>query len=188
MTKKEINFKKLSKIKKRYGVIGVIFVVTATLFGGYIEDYISRGFTSTLQTFEINEIELESVILKRVVDGDTLIATNSNNEDLRIRLIGVDTPESVHPDKDRNTQEGDLASQYTKSLLKVGQKLYLEYDVQKTDRYNRVLAYVWLSDEIINDNISETMLNAKLVADGYAVAKEFKPNVKYSTLFKNLEK
>lgn len=110
MTKKEINFKKLSKIKKRYGVIGVIFVVTATLFGGYIEDYISRGFTSTLQTFEINGIELESVILKRVVDGDTLIATNSNNEDLRIRLIGVDTPESVHPDKDRNTQEGDLAT------------------------------------------------------------------------------
>lgn len=188
MSKKKINLKKLSKIKKRYGLLGVILVVTATLFGGYIEDYISRGLTSTLQTFEINGIKLESVILKRVVDGDTLIATNSNNEDLRIRLIGVDTPESVHPDKDRNTQEGDLASQYTKSLLKIGQKLYLEYDVQKTDRYNRVLAYVWLSDEISNDTISETMLNAKLVADGYAVAKEFKPNVKYSTLFKNLEK
>lgn len=188
MTKKKINLKKLSKIKKRYGVIGVIFVVTATLVSGYIEDYISKGITSTLQTLEINGIKLESVILKRVVDGDTLIVTNSDGNDLRVRLIGVDTPESVHPDEDKNTLEGDLASEYTKSLLTIGQNLYLEYDVEQFDIYNRTLAYVWLSDEINNDNISETMLNAKLVADGYAVAKEFKPNVKYSKLFKNLEK
>lgn len=183
MSQKRINVKKLSKIKKRYGVMGVIVVIVATLVGGYLEDRVA----STLQVIEINGIELEPVLLKRVVDGDTLIVTNSNREEVRVRLIGMDTPESVHPDESKNTSEGELASQYTKSLLKVGQKLYLEYDVQKTDRYNRVLAYVWLSDDIDPDHLSETMLNAKLVADGYAVAKEFKPNVKYSSLLKSLD-
>ena len=72
-------------------------------------------------------------------------------------------------------------------MLTVGQTLYLEYDVQKTDRYHRVLAYVWLTDDVNPDDIATNMLNAKLVADGYAVAKEFKPNVKYSSLLKQLE-
>lgn len=182
MSRQKLNVKKLAKVKKRYGLIGVIFVIVATLAGSYVEDYLSSRSAASLQVFETNGIELEPVILKRVVDGDTLVVTNANREEVRVRLIGMDTPESVHPDQEKNTEAGELASQYTKSVLTVGQTLYLEYDVQKTDRYHRVLAYVWLTDDIATN-----MLNAKLVADGYAVAKEFKPNVKYSSLLKQLE-
>ncbi|MCU7207700.1 thermonuclease family protein [Turicibacter sp. GALT-G1] len=139
-----------------------------------------------------NEISLEEVILKRVVDGDTLIVTNSDGEDVRVRLIGIDTSESVHPDESKNTLDGDIASEYTKSLLEVGQILYLEYDVEQMDVYNRTLAYVWLTNYDVDSNniesISNHMLNAKLVADGYAVAKRFAPNVKYAEIFENLEK
>ena len=91
--------------------------------------------------------------MKRVVDGDTLIVTNSNGEDVRVRLIGIDTPESVHPDQSKNTLDGDIASEYTKSLLEVGQILYLEYDVDQLDVYNRTLAYVWLTNDINLSNI-----------------------------------
>ena len=66
-------------------------------------------------------IQFEEVTLKRVVDGDTIIVLNKNKEELRVRLIGIDTPESVHPDADKNTAEGQLASDYTKSQLKKGQ-------------------------------------------------------------------
>ena len=139
---------------------------------------------------ESNEISLEEVSLKRVVDGDTLIVTNSNGEDVRVRLIGIDTPESVHPDQSKNTLDGDIASEYTKSLLEVGQILYLEYDVDQLDVYNRTLAYVWLTNDINLsniENISNDMLNAKLVADGYAVAKRYALNTKYATIFESLE-
>ena len=187
MSRQKLNVKKLAKVKKRYGLIGVIFVIVATLAGSYVEDYLSSRSAASLQVFETNGIELEPVILKRVVDGDTLVVTNANREEVRVRLIGMDTPESVHPDQEKNTEAGELASQYTKSVLTVGQTLYLEYDVQKTDRYHRVLAYVWLTDDVNPDDIATNMLNAKLVAVGYAVAKEFKPNVKYSSLLKQLE-
>ena len=121
-----------------------------------------------------------------------MIVTNSDGEDLRVRLIGIDTSESVHPDESKNTLDGDIASEYTKSLLEVGQILYLEYDVEQMDVYNRTLAYVWLTNYDVDSNniesISNHMLNAKLVADGYAVAKRFAPNVKYAEIFENLEK
>lgn len=148
----------------------------------------SSGVDTVLD--ESNEISLEEVSLKRVVDGDTLIVTNSNGEDVRVRLIGIDTPESVHPDQSKNTLDGDIASEYTKSLLEVGQILYLEYDVDQLDVYNRTLAYVWLTNDINLsniENISNDMLNAKLVADGYAVAKRYAPNTKYATIFESLE-
>ena len=56
--------------------------------------------------------------LKRVVDGDTIIVTNQAGSDLRVRLIGIDTPESVHPDANKNTAEGQLQSDLQKNNLK----------------------------------------------------------------------
>lgn len=77
---------------------------------------------------------LEEVDLVRVVDGDTIII-NTAGEDISVRLIGVDTPESVNPDKNKNNEYGSMASEYTKELLADVRTLYLQYDVTKTDKY-----------------------------------------------------
>jgi len=74
-------------------VVIIVLIITAAIFK---EDI----FTPS------PSIQLEEVTLKRVVDGDTIIVLNKNKEELRVRLIGIDTPESVHADADKNTVEG----------------------------------------------------------------------------------
>ena len=173
-----------------FGIFICCFISFLNTYKDFKGDLLKSTVGDTVLV-ESNEISLEEVILKRVVDGDTLIVTNSEGDDLRVRLIGIDTPESAHPDESKNTLDGDIASEYTKSLLEVGQILYLEYDEAQMDVYNRTLAYVWLTNDVDSNNIesiSNHMLNAKLVADGYAIAKRFAPNVKYAEIFENLEK
>lgn len=104
----------------------------------------------------------------RVVDGDTFVI-NYNGTEEKVRLIGIDTPESVHPDAERNSAAGITASDYTKSLLE-GKSVTLEFDVQERDTYGRLLAYVY---------VDGYMLNKKLLEEGYAVMATYPPNVKY---------
>lgn len=124
------------------------------------------------------EAKPEPCKVVRVVDGDTIIV-HYDGEDVRVRLIGIDTPESVHPDPNKNIPEGTTASDYTKSLLD-GQSVYLAFDKQKYDRYNRVLAYVYLMDS--------TFLNAHLLEVGMANVATFPPNVAHLELFESIEK
>jgi len=92
----------------------------------------------------------------RVVDGDTIIL--DGNE--RVRIIGVDTPETKHPQKPVE-YFGKEAAAFTKRMVE-GKKVRLEYDWQKQDRYGRTLAYVYLDDG--------TFLNAELIKQGYGFA------------------
>lgn len=108
----------------------------------------------------------------RVVDGDTIVIDLDGTE-TKIRMIGVDTPESVHSDNSKNCQFGKISSDYTENLLS-NQSVSLEYDAEKYDKYGRVLAYVYLD---------ENMVNLDLVINGYAVAKEYEPNTKYAEVF-----
>lgn len=114
----------------------------------------------------------ESYSVVRVVDGDTIIVDLDGTEE-RVRLIGVDTPESVHPDKSKNVAYGKIASEFTKSMLE-DQAVTLEYDVQERDRYGRVLAYVYLDGE---------MFNKTLLEEGHAKVATYPPNVKYVDAF-----
>lgn len=116
--------------------------------------------------------------IKKFVDGDTFWVDDGSEKGLKIRLIGVDTPETVHPRKPVEYY-GREASNYVKELLK-SQRVRLEFDVEKTDRYGRVLAYVYLKDD--------TFLNEELVKNGYAQVSTFPPNVKYSKHFLKLER
>lgn len=133
--------------------------------------------------------ELCPATVQKVVDGDTLYVTLENGEQLKVRMIGIDTPESVHSDKSKNNEYGEMASQYTKELLPVGTNVYLEYDKESKDSYNRTLAYVWLSD-VANmteiESIKSNMVNGILLANGYAMDKVYKPNVKYATYFEEI--
>jgi len=126
----------------------------------------------------------------RDVDGDTIIV-NLDGQRQRVRLIGIDCPESVAPSETGkvNTEEGIEASDYTKSLLSKGQTLYLAKDTSDTDDYNRLLRYVWIEKP---DNtrdageVSSKMLNGILVYQGYARSYRYRPDTAYNDIFDDL--
>ena len=134
--------------------------------------------TVLVETTEEKQLHGPYVVV-RVVDGDTAVI-KIDNEDKKVRFIGVDTPESVHPDKEKNTEEGKTASDYTKALL-TEQEVYLEYDVSPEDRFGRILAYVYLSDK-------ETMVQELLLKNGMATTMTIQPNSKYADYFSQLQK
>ena len=107
--------------------------------------------------------------MKRVVDGDTLLLAN----DKRVRLIGVNTPETVKPNSPVEAY-GKEASEYTKKML-TGKTVYLEKDAGDTDKYGRLLRYVYMDDG--------KMFNEVLVQEGYAQVMTIQPNVKYQERF-----
>lgn len=113
----------------------------------------------------------------RVVDGDTILVEMDSKEE-RVRFIGIDTPESVHPDPAKNVPYGKIASDYTKNLLE-GEEVYLEFDVSERDRYGRILAYVYLEDKMINEMLLE---------EGHARIATYPPNIKYEERFYRLQK
>jgi micrococcal nuclease len=154
------------KKKLQKAIISFVIAVIAIYFG---IDESSNGSSSSAN------IEGEYQVV-RVVDGDTLIILIDNVEE-RVRLIGIDTPESVHPDNKKNVPYGDIASDYTKSLVE-DKAVELELDVQERDQYGRVLAYVYYKG---------TMLNKTLLEKGHATVATYPPNVKYVDDFKTLE-
>ena len=115
------------------------------------------------------------VRVQRVTDGDTFVATVKGRRE-RIRIIGVDTPESVDP---RRPDEpfGEEASNFARHYLD-GATVRLAGDAEPRDRYGRMLAYVWLEDG--------TFWNALLAAEGYAQQLTIPPNVTYADLFRRL--
>lgn len=113
-------------------------------------------------------------LVARVIDGDTIELEDGR----KVRLIGVDTPETVHPQKEVEYY-GKEASDFTRSMLE-GKKVYLEYDVQLTDKYGRTLAYVWLEDG--------TLFNELLLLEGFAQVATFPPNIKYVERFLGAQK
>ncbi len=113
----------------------------------------------------------------KVVDGDT-IKLMIDGEKKNVRLIGIDTPESVHPDAEKNVPEGKLASDHTKLLVGDNQ-LYLVYGTDPQDRYGRPLCYVYLPDG--------TMLNEKILSDGYAKVLIVGKNKEYKDRFNEIQ-
>jgi endonuclease YncB( thermonuclease family) len=116
-----------------------------------------------------------AVKVQRVVDGDTFVAMVKNRRE-RVRVIGVDTPESVDPNRP-DEPYGKEASDFAKHYLD-GATVRMAGDAEPRDRYGRMLAYVWLRDG--------TFWNALLAAEGYAQQLTIPPNVTYAPLFRRL--
>lgn len=181
----EINMKMSKKNKKK--VIGIVIffvlILLATVTNNqnlvsYIEQSynidLSEKVSSEKENAELSNLNEYEVV--RVVDGDTIVV-NYNGTNEKVRLIGVDTPESVHPNESKNTEEGVITSNYTKERL-TGKTVKLEFDVQERDKYGRLLAYVYL------DNY---MYNKELLEKGYAKVATYPPNVKYVEDFTKLQ-
>jgi micrococcal nuclease len=90
----------------------------------------------------------EGVLVERVVDGDTLVISGGE----RVRLIGVDTPETKHPNKPPEPFGSD-ACEFTRRMVE-GKRVQVEYDPgEKTDRYGRTLAYVYIDGHMLNEQL-----------------------------------
>ena len=125
-----------------------------------------------------------------VVDGDTADIL-IDNEKHRVRFIGMDTPE-YNSRRNISDYYGKEASKYSKQKLK-DKYVYLEKDISDTDKYGRLLRYVWLDLPKDKDNptryeIENQMFNGILVKDGYARVKVYKPDIKYTSTLKEIEK
>lgn len=111
-----------------------------------------------------------------VVDGDT-IRVDLGGVDTTIRLIGIDTPEKDGPYTDLECY-GEEATRYTEGLLD-GEDVALEFDVERTDRFDRTLAYVWLRGDLANEEI---------VRAGAGVLLTIPPNVAYVERLKDAQR
>lgn len=108
----------------------------------------------------------------KVIDGDTIEIGNG----VHVRLIGIDTPETVDPRRPVGCF-GKEASNFTKQLLN-GKMVRLEKDISDTDKYHRLLRYVFLQTPQ-----GEVFVNNELARQGYAQVKTYPPDVKYEGQF-----
>ncbi len=116
----------------------------------------------------------DSLTVTRCIDGDSIKLSNGE----KVRLIGVDTPETKHPTKPVQ-YFGKEASAFTKKEIE-GQAVRLEYDWERKDKYGRTLAYVYRSRD-------DFFLNAELIKQGYGHAYTRFP-FKYLEEFRAYEK
>src|SRR3990167_8398336 len=169
-----------------YGLVLVItFTGIAVIFSSFIpidkdsssaekieqkNEVASETFSPKFNLKEIEEKILgeddgkDLVLVTKVIDGDTIEIEGGT----RVRYIGIDTPETVDP---RKTVQcfGREASNKNKDLVE-GKKVRLEKDITNTDKYDRLLRYVWINNELVNET---------LVKEGFAYSSPYPPDVKY---------
>ena len=118
------------------------------------------------------ETDAPGTLVTRVIDGDTIeLATGQT-----VRYTGIDTPETVHPSKGVECF-GREAAAANRALVE-GKRVELEKDVSETDQYGRLLRYVYVEEEMVNDY---------LVRNGFAHASTWPPDVKYQGRFQTAE-
>jgi micrococcal nuclease len=172
--------------KKKNTIIAAVIVGCLVLSCPAVKDKIDpflerlkKGYSSA----EIPRDENGYVKVIRVIDGDTLVITGGS----RVRLIGIDTPESSPNERairyaKKNAKDindvivmGKKASDFTRGLVD-GENVRLELDVERYDIYDRLLAYVYLEND--------TFVNEEIVRQGHAHLLTISPNVKHSKLFR----
>ncbi len=170
--------------KGRNGSIAIIGLIALALLGGCRIDTppdITGGIgtaapSPTATSDQTGAPERVEARVVRVVDGDT-IRVSVGGHVYTVRYIGIDTPETKHPSKPVQWM-GPEATRANQELV-AWQTIYLEKDVSETDRYGRLLRYVFLADG--------TFVNAELVRTGYAHAVTYPPDVKYQDLLLQMQ-
>jgi micrococcal nuclease len=136
---------------------------------------------SQSKTTTINQTRdgVESAVVRRVVDGDTVELEDGR----KVRLLNMDTPETVK----ENTPVmcyGYEASQFTKKIL-TGKNIQMVSDKEKTDKFGRHLRLIFLSGQDISK--VENSINYELALNGYARVREYKPNVQFEPIMREAE-
>ena len=175
----------MSKTMTRLSLIVCVFLVLMAI-SGYSQSAKTHSVSDWKISFPFGKTnDYSNILVTRVVDGDTLVLENRE----RVRLIGIDTPEmhesnKLYRDSQKSKQDtktiqalGKRAYEFTTQLVE-GKRVSLEFDVEKNDKYGRLLAYVYLKDG--------TFVNAEIVKQGYASLMTIPPNIKYADLFRTL--
>jgi len=166
--------------RRRFSILNAVLLIVMVIGISWGLD----EFTQRFKNVQPNTRTYETAVIDRVIDGDT-INVSINHLVTTVRLIGLDAPESVHPDQTRNTPEGILAADFVKQALPQGKIVYLSNDVSETDQYGRLLRYVWLTQPGDSDfEIRSGMFNAILILAGYANQSTYPPDVSYADKFK----
>ncbi|MBU0490632.1 MAG: thermonuclease family protein [Chloroflexi bacterium] len=116
-------------------------------------------------------------LVTEIDDGDTILVDIDSIE-YRVRFLGIDTPETHHPEIGADWL-GYEATDYLKSMLSVGDTVILEKEISEMDHYGRLLRHVWKGD---------VHLNAEMVKSGLASATFYDPDLKYEDEFRTLRK
>jgi micrococcal nuclease len=169
-----------------------LLIIAASIVGLFVLfslPYFARPSGQTLKVSGVSS-EIQSraagpyadILVERVIDGDTFLLENGEH----VRLIGIDTPENRKNEKalrdSARTQTdidvliamGKRSKDFLKGLVE-DKRVRLDFDVTRTDKYGRLLAYAYLPDG--------TFVNARIVEAGYALPMTIPPNVHFSELF-----
>lgn len=149
-----------------------IVIVAAIVFVLALFDIDGTGLLENdLQetTPEVLALTQEETVVTRVVDGDTIEIESGQ----KVRYIGIDTPETVHPQK--SVECFGIEAKSKNEGLVLGKQVILKADVTNTDRYGRLLRYVYVRD----DSGNEIFVNDALVREGYAFSRTYPPDVMY---------
>lgn len=165
----------------------IVFLGLSLLWFGFQTPNLTRPIPTpppnNLQSNESSQssvlnLGVDRVLVTKVVDGDTIKIEG----DLTIRLIGIDTPETVDPRRPVGCF-GKEASNELKSLIE-GKEVVLERDTSDTDKYQRLLRYIYLPLE----NGKSLFVNDYMVRQGFAFALTYPPDVRYEEKFREGEK
>jgi len=169
-----MSIKKISPPAVRLtGLITLLLPVLLAAAGCAAETAATRPWEAVWSDYpELRGKTAEETVVERVVDGDTFVT----REGSRVRLIGVNTPEIT------GSAEfyGEEAAAYTKRML-TGKTVWMFKDVSETDRYGRLLRFVFIPGDAL-------MFNERLVREGYANAATYPPDVSLADRFREAER
>jgi len=161
---RSIRRKKRKVNQLRNSVIFILVIVFA--IGGYfgLEQNIFNPEYS--ETVVAQERLAGTYLVERIIDGDTAIFIDGEDVSHRVRFIGIDAPESTG----RNIEPGGHeATAFLKELIPVGSQVWLERCSNRpVDRFDRVRAYIWLTEPTIDTNARSYLVNALMIKNGHA--------------------
>ncbi len=165
----------LNQIRKFVSTITLLVVLSVVALGVYF--FLSSKSDSSPAPSAPRVTQ--NAVVEFVVDGDTVDLTIDGVSE-RVRLIGIDTPETVN----RQTPEqcyGAEASAALRELLPVGTTVRVERDKDIRDRFGRLLLYVYRADD-------DVFINRWMVENGYATAISYRPNTAFEEEFARIER
>lgn len=157
-------YRKYSPVR-RFSLIQILIVLSVAIIALYLGSSVGK-----------ESLSKTSARVLSVSDGDTVTVQYKDGTQERVRLIGLDTPETHHPTKPVGCF-GVEAENFTRKNLE-NKEVTIEFDVERHDIYKRTLAYIYLGDLRFND---------VLVQQGYAKVLNIEPNSRYASSFSKYE-
>ncbi|MBP2317302.1 thermonuclease family protein [Nesterenkonia lacusekhoensis] len=143
------------------GIFGWLGIVLLVVLAGAVVSWFQQGGAAP-------DGDGEAATLVRVIDGDTLLV-DLDGEEERVRLLNIDTPETVHPQEPVQCM-GPESTERMEELVSPGDQLVLEFDEERTDHYDRLLAGVFLDEVFINEQMAR---------DGFGAPVYYAPNDRF---------